>query len=74
MKYEAELYLTIIPKRNRSGEISGAQIGDTYRKPRPGAIRLSISVPESWFEHMGPTIKAELGEKEPEVWDAVEVS
>ena len=68
MNFEAEVYVTIIPKRNRDRQVVGAQIGQFYRKRRPDTIRLSISVPETYFQ--SPTIRAVLPDKPPEVWTA----
>lgn len=67
MKFECEVWVVLEPIM-REKEIIGAKISQIYKRPAEGSIRLSISVPESYFT--APTIRVDLPEKTVEVWDA----
>lgn len=67
MKFDCEVWIVIEPKMKR-GEIIGANVSNMYKRPTEGSIRLSISVPESFFR--APTIQLDLPERDPEVWEA----
>lgn len=67
MKFECEVWVVLEPIM-RDKDIVGAKIANMYKRPADGSIRLSISVPESYFN--SPTIKVDLPEKTLEVWDA----
>lgn len=67
MKFECEVWVVLEPIM-REKEIIGAKVSNIYKRPAEGSIRLSISVPESYFS--APTIRVDLPEKKVEIWDA----
>lgn len=64
MNFECVCWVVIEPQV-RNGEVVGARIGNVYRKAHSETIKLSISVPESFFQT--PEIQVMLNEREPEL-------
>ena len=71
MKFEATVWVVITPIM-AGGEIKGAKITNMYKRPTEGSIKLSISVPETFFRT--PEIRVSLKERDPEVWEGHEVT
>ena len=71
MKFECEAWVSIVPEV-KNGTVVGARIEQMWRRPKEGSIKLSISVPETFFRT--PEIRVSLKERDPEVWEGHEIS
>jgi hypothetical protein len=71
MKFEAEAWVKLWPKV-KDGEIKEVKVLDLRQKQQQGYVRLLISVPESYFTNDSPTIKVDMGDREPEEWAGYE--
>lgn len=67
MKFDCEVWIVLEPKM-KGADIVGVQVANMYKRPAEGSIRLSISVPETFFRT--PTIRLDLPERDEEIWTA----
>jgi len=72
MKFECSAWVSIEAVMGVDGDIKGAKITQMWRKPHPKAVKLVLSVPESFFRT--PEIHVVLGERNPEIWEGSEMS
>ena len=70
MKFECEAWVEIIPTM-RGKDVIGCTIAKVYKRPKEGTIKLSISVPETFFR--APEIRVSLAERDPEIWEGHEI-
>ena len=70
MKFECEAWVDIVPIM-RGKDVIGCKIATVYKRPKEGTIKLSISVPETFF--LAPEIRVALKERDPEVWEGHEI-
>ena len=70
MKFECNAWIELEPKM-RGQDVIGCKIAAIYKRPKEGTIKLSISVPESFF--CTPEIRVALKERNPEIWEGHEI-